>query len=286
MAPPQSVRVQGRTGANASRLNGDYKRRSDIGNRPAYVKTTGDDDKMVIWFWSAKKVWMMTRTSMINTDSAYACVQEDAGDPTKILKPWKVFDKKVRTHKADSQMKIIVLPESNTPRSPKARKAKRKEKPKEIEELQKEKKALQMKLDETRKQIDGMEEQMEKYEEELSRVEHEKYDAEQRVSFDEEQIFKITTNQHVMKEKLATLFNRFKKMQAELKANRESAPETHASFDQLLGLTDSPNFKSEVLLNCIFNVFEEQGLESSLQNIISPCTAICDEISSVQEQYS
>jgi hypothetical protein len=285
MAPPRTVRVQGRKGSNATRLNGAYERRKgDVGNRPAYVKTTGDDDKMVIWFWAAKKVWMLTRQSMINTDSAYACVQEDSVDPTKISKPWRVFDKSVGTHKPDEKM-VIIKETSATPRSPKAAQGKKTpKKPQELQQLQKEKKDLERKLEEMRKQIDGMEDQMTEYEEEIHRAEHDKYDQEQVVSFIEERIFKVTTDQHALKEKLTTVYGRFKKTQGELKENRESvASQSNPSFDSLINLK---NPDSEVLLNCIFNVFEEQGVDFTLQNILSPSTTICDEITSIQENYS
>jgi len=286
MTPSRTVRVQGRKGSNATRLNGIYERRKgDVGSRPAYVKTTGDDDKMVIWFWAAKKVWMMTRTSMINTDSAYACVQEDSVDPTKISKPWKVFDKNIGTHKADENM-IILKETTNTPRSPKARQQS-KDEPKELEQLKQEKIQLQRKLDEMRKQIDGMEDQMKEYEDELLTATHDKYDQEQMVGFIEERISKMTNDQGALKEKLTTVYSRFKKMQAELKSNQEAvASFSNPEFDRLLKLSQSPNLDSKALLNCIFSVFEEQGLDFTMQKIISPCTTICDEISSIQDKHS
>eukprot|EP00492_Amphilonche_elongata_P005729 TRINITY_DN922_c0_g1_i1.p4 TRINITY_DN922_c0_g1~~TRINITY_DN922_c0_g1_i1.p4 ORF type:complete len:64 (+),score=15.47 TRINITY_DN922_c0_g1_i1:386-577(+) len=57
---------------------------------------------------------------MIKTDSAH--------DPTRISKPWKVFDKLVGTHKPDEKM-IISEETTRTQRSPKARSHKKEKVP-------------------------------------------------------------------------------------------------------------------------------------------------------------
>jgi|ERR1712224_418277 len=167
---PQAVRVQGRKGSNAVRLNGLYQKRKDVGSRPAYTKTTGDDDKMVIWFWAQKKVWMMTRTSMINTDSAYACVQQDCADPTQVTKPWKVFDRQVGTHKPDKQMRVLREAIKSKPTTSSAPVYQN------VGVLRKRKKELETELEQMRKQIDGMEDQMNENGDDITQIEQDLHD--------------------------------------------------------------------------------------------------------------
>eukprot|EP00494_Astrolonche_serrata_P031307 UN31576 len=104
------VEVKGREGFNSSRLNGKYSlRKEKIGERPSYAKDGNDTNKMIIWYWKDKRVWMMTRHSMIGTDSAYACVKQDVQNPTQVTVPWKVFDKQEESHVPDEKMKIVVI---------------------------------------------------------------------------------------------------------------------------------------------------------------------------------
>merc|ERR1719394_850964 len=62
---------------------------------------------MVIWFWTERNVWMMTRLTMVNTESAYACVQQDVSNPTLVTKAWNVYDKSVGSHVADENLKMV-----------------------------------------------------------------------------------------------------------------------------------------------------------------------------------
>lgn len=116
--PPTTLKIHSVQGDNASKLNGVYElRKEHIGGRPSYVKVNtmknrNDQDPMVIWFWEKKKVWMMNKTSMIHTDSAFACVRDPAADPTKIMSTWKVYDKTQGVHCLDEKMEIGELSSS------------------------------------------------------------------------------------------------------------------------------------------------------------------------------
>jgi len=105
--PPQKIKVHGREGFNAPRINGIYKLRAQkVGDTVSYIKCNNEENRMVIWFWGAKKVWMMTRLSMVNTESAYACVQDDVAFPTLVKKAWNVYDKTAGKHVSDKNLKI------------------------------------------------------------------------------------------------------------------------------------------------------------------------------------
>lgn len=110
--PPQEIRVHGREGFNAPRINGEYKLRGQkIGDRVSYIKKQHEENKMVIWWWKSRRVWMMTRLSMVNTESAYACVQEDVPFPTLVTKAWNVYDKSQGNHVPDKKLKMEPITE-------------------------------------------------------------------------------------------------------------------------------------------------------------------------------
>ena len=50
---------------------------------------------------------------MVNTESAYACVQEDAPDPTLVSKAWNVYDKSAGSHVPDKKLKMIPIADEN-----------------------------------------------------------------------------------------------------------------------------------------------------------------------------
>lgn len=114
MSPPDQLKVFGREGFNAPRINGNYQlRKQKIGDRCSYIKMNNEENRMVIWYWKEKNVWMMTRLSMVNTESAYACVQEDAADPTIVSKAWNVYDKSAGSHVPDKKLKMIAIADEN-----------------------------------------------------------------------------------------------------------------------------------------------------------------------------
>merc|ERR1712178_294314 len=50
---------------------------------------------------------------MGNTESAYACVQEDASDPTKVNKAWNVYDKTAGSHVPDKKLQMVPIIDEN-----------------------------------------------------------------------------------------------------------------------------------------------------------------------------
>jgi len=88
-----------------------------------------------------------------------------------------------------------------------------------------------------------------------------------------------------MKEKLSQSIGRIKQLQAELSRNRRKveANSPHPSFEGLLELLESPDTDKDILLQCIFTIFEEHlELHETLEQIISPSQIICEQIAAIQ----
>jgi len=96
-----SIQVSGRVGINEGRVNGIYAPRGDdemVGGKKSYIKEGQMEDPIVMWFWEKNRgVWMISRESGINSDSAYACVLTgmDVETPDQIPdgKTWMVYNK-------------------------------------------------------------------------------------------------------------------------------------------------------------------------------------------------
>jgi len=96
-----SIQVSGRVGINEGRVNGIYAPRGDdqmVGGKRSYIKEGQMEDPIVMWFWEKNRgVWMISRETGINSDSAYACVLTgmDVETPDQIPggKTWMVYNK-------------------------------------------------------------------------------------------------------------------------------------------------------------------------------------------------
>jgi len=96
-----SIQVSGRVGINEGRVNGIYAPRGDdqmVGGKKSYIKEGQMEDPIVMWFWEKNRgVWMISRETGINSDSAYACVLTgmDVETPDQIPdgKTWMVYNK-------------------------------------------------------------------------------------------------------------------------------------------------------------------------------------------------
>jgi len=96
-----SIQVSGRVGVNEGRVNGIYAPRDDdqmVNGKKSYIKEGQMEDPIVMWFWEKNKgLWMISRETGINTQSAYACVLTgpEIETPDKIPdgKTWMVYNK-------------------------------------------------------------------------------------------------------------------------------------------------------------------------------------------------
>jgi len=232
MAPPEKLKVFGREGFNAPRINGNYQlRKQKIGDRCSYIKMNNEENKMVIWYWKEKNVWMMTRLSMVNTESAYACVQENAADPTVVSKPWNVYDKTAGSHVPDKKLKMVPIEDEN-------------QKPDTPESLQEDLKKLVFSLekmglclDDLADTINYQESQRDALQLELDQIVTAGENLEQE-KLELEKKFKET------KRKLYTVHLRFKKDSLEnekLKLQSKSSPPSH-SFPQVFSfMSNNPD---------------------------------------------
>jgi len=270
--PPEVIEVKGREGFNDKRLNGEYyKRPTEINTRSAYTKRTKEENKMVIWFWSAKKVWMMTRETMINTDSAYACVKDDANDPTLIKAFWKVFDKKVGKHVTDKKMKIIDI--SHT---------RKKVDQSEIEKLKKSNLELKTQIEELKKVCNKLQETIETQEEQIDRQKDEVEDVLTMGEYLESDFNKKCIKHQNNKQEFKKLAQKYAKIQ---KWKQNNVPKECKSFKTIQEIAIEPDKLKRSLLEALKNHSVKEWLEifSSSQTI---CVKLKDRLENAAGEKS
>lgn len=250
--PPTEIQVKGRRGASAKRLNGTYKLRKQlVGKRPSYIKVQSDTaDKMVIWFWSSNKVWMMTRKTMINTDSAYACVQDNASEPTKVTEPWKVYDKSVSKHEPDPNMVVVAIDEDN------------------MTKLRQEKKDLEDQIENMRQKIDGLEIQMGESDRKIDALRSHVDESEHQKSVLVESHRRLKRSHDHMREQLANKIAEVKSRKADAKkkmAQEKTILGRRPQFAALEKLTTDPSFDPDTFRECIFQLIQTEGVDSTLE---------------------
>jgi len=102
------VEIHGREGQNSSRVNGRFVRDPELvqGGRSVWRRLDMVEDPIVLWFWTEKRCWMMTRETGIGSEKAYAAVRDPAEDPGEIKSPWLVFDPVKNKHRVDRKLKV------------------------------------------------------------------------------------------------------------------------------------------------------------------------------------
>lgn len=101
---PEVLKFQGAPKEKEHRVNGYFKLIKSM-HDGCHMWQRDDDEKdpIIVWFWKkenavakgvkniSKGLWMISRKTMIDSDSAYACVQSDENIPTKIDTKWEVY---------------------------------------------------------------------------------------------------------------------------------------------------------------------------------------------------
>jgi len=276
---PFKLRIQGRKGHNHKRLNGIYElRRELVGGRVSYEKLLDGHDPMLIWFWSKKSVWMIAKKSMIHTDKAYACVQEaldeDFSDPSKVCnKPWKVYDRNVETHVEDSAMSIVPLDLSDDGDS------QEKEVERTMEDLQEEKLILLEEIESLRKQMDIMEDQVKEVDDILHGFDQDKVEAKSLNGYLQESIMKLKVEERQLRRKTTSETAKSKDaraLHAEMMQTASAKVISNPSIEELGMLVSEGRCKEDVLLECIFSVFDDLGVEKSVNQVVGNSTTICN----------
>jgi len=274
---PFKVRIQGRKGHNHKRLNGIYElRRELVGGRVSYEKLLDGHDPMLIWFWSEKNVWMVAKKSMIHTDKAYACVQEgadeDFSDPSKVCnKPWKVYDRNVETHVEDMDMSIVPLSEDGDPQED--------ENDRTMEDLQEEKAILLKEIESMRRQMDVMEDQVKEVDDILHGFDQDKVEAKSLNGYLQESIMKLKVEERQLRRKTTSTHAKSKEVRAkhaEMMQTASAKIVSNPSIDELGMLVSEGRCKEDVLLECIFSVFDDIGVEKSVNRLVGSSTTICN----------
>jgi len=102
-AVPQAFLFGGAPKSAKNRVDGVFELTTDKQNgREVWQRKDDEDDPILLWWWPAKtlgvknmneNLWMISRSSQVGTQNAYACCPEDAKYPSLLKKPWKVFNK-------------------------------------------------------------------------------------------------------------------------------------------------------------------------------------------------
>lgn len=260
---PNQIEVQGTIGSNADRLNGMYKKRKqEVGGRPSYVKISKNADKMVIWFWLAKKVWMMTRKSMINTDSAYACVQDDALQPCEIRSIWKVFDKKAGEHKPNKKITITSCDNSSDIK----------------QNLRKRKEELQRQVEDMKNTMDELEIEIRSNNREIEVLEKDRSELITRGIEVENNYNKMQQEHQKVVDGLAAMIHKVKSIKRQ---NEDLTQEFQSSkgctaFDEIQELLEDDH-NADLMSQCIVEHMKELPIDEVL-SLFSSSEVVCSEI--------
>jgi len=69
---PILIRVSGRSGANARRINGTFVQREEILGGKYSFKRQNEGEEIILWYWKRKKCWMISWKGHVETENAYA----------------------------------------------------------------------------------------------------------------------------------------------------------------------------------------------------------------------
>jgi len=92
------------------KVNGEYRNRNQpLHDRPTYLNASSN---LVLWFAPSATYWMISKAGKVNTDEAYACVNDPAKDPVNIRASWFSFDKSLSKFQIDSKARIFAVEEA------------------------------------------------------------------------------------------------------------------------------------------------------------------------------
>lgn len=91
---------------NQNRINGYFElTKEKYMGKHQWQRNDEEEDPIILWYWpqknadnkskntTGKDLWMISRKTQRNTESAYACVNSSAELPTDISAQWECFDK-------------------------------------------------------------------------------------------------------------------------------------------------------------------------------------------------
>jgi len=90
-------------GFKLEKLNGEYICQEDESNTYArFVSPSG----LVLWWYSRRKLWMVSPVRLVGTDKSYACVEDECTHPSCISGVWKVYDKITKKFVKDGRGRV------------------------------------------------------------------------------------------------------------------------------------------------------------------------------------
>jgi len=82
---PILIRITGRRGANAHRINGTFVQRQEIlGGKYSFKRQTDSGEEIILWYYKRKKCWMISWKGHVETENAYAVCKGSSDLPSDL----------------------------------------------------------------------------------------------------------------------------------------------------------------------------------------------------------
>jgi len=105
---PILIRVSGRSGANARRINGTFVQREEtLGGKYSFKRQTEEGEEIILWYWKRKKCWMISWKGHVETENAYAVCKGAVELPSDLDGgTWFVWISERQTFDTDQDIRV------------------------------------------------------------------------------------------------------------------------------------------------------------------------------------